>query len=115
MYKMVIITNRIEMSCGKMAAQVAHAAVEAALMAYKKKREILKRWRENGAKKVVVVAEEEEMLELEKRAREQDIITAVIRDAGLTEVEPGTLTAVAIGPDEEEKIDILTRHLPLRK
>ena len=108
MYKMVIITNAIEMSCGKLAAQVAHAAVEAALLAYKKK------WREEGAKKVVVKASQQEMLLLEERARKNGIITAIVRDAGLTELEPGTLTAIAIGPDEEEKVDEITGHLPLR-
>ena len=114
MYKMVIITNDIEMSCGKLAAQTAHAAVEAALIAYKKKKRILKKWRAEGAKKVVVKANEKEMLKLEKIARERNIITAIIRDAGLTELQPGTLTAIAIGPDEEEKIDEITGHLPLR-
>ena len=70
MYKMAIITNDIEMSCGKLAAQTAHAAVEAALISYKKKRRILKKWRAEGAKKVVVKAKEKEMLELEEKARE---------------------------------------------
>jgi len=114
MYKMAIITNDIEMSCGKLAAQTAHAAVEAALLAYRKKRRILKKWRAEGAKKVVLKAGEEEMLSLEEKARENGIITAIIRDAGLTELQPGTLTAIAIGPDEEEKIDAITGHLPLR-
>ncbi|MCD6572513.1 MAG: peptidyl-tRNA hydrolase [Thermoplasmata archaeon] len=114
MYKMVIMTNDIEMSCGKMAAQAAHAAVEAALLAYKKKRRILKKWRAEGAKKVVVRTDEKEMLELEKIAREKGMITAIIRDAGLTELQPGTLTAIAIGPDEEEKIDEITGYLPLK-
>ena len=114
MYKMVIITNNIEMSCGKLAAQVAHAVVEAALIAYKKRRRLLKKWRAEGAKKVVLVANEEEMLDLEKRARKRGIITCIIKDAGLTEIEPGALTAIAIGPDEEENIDEITGHLPLR-
>ena len=114
MYKMVIITNDREMSCGKLAAQTAHAAVEAALISYKKKRRILKKWRAEGAKKVVVKAKEQEMLELEEKAREKGMVTAIIRDAGLTELQPGTLTAIAIGPDEEEKVDEITGHLPLR-
>jgi len=37
-----------------------------------------------------------------------------IKDAGLTQLEPGTLTAMALGPDKEEKLDELTGHLPLR-
>lgn len=30
------------------------------------------------------------------------------RDAGLTQIEPGSYTVVAIGPDDEEKIDKIT-------
>ncbi len=115
MYKMVIVVNDIEMSCGKLAAQVAHAAVEAAIIAYRKRRRLFKKWMAEGAKKVVVVADEEEILGIRREADRRKIINAVIRDAGLTELAPGTLTALAIGPDEEAAIDELTGHLPLKK
>ena len=115
MLKMAIIVNEsIEMSCGKMAAQVAHAAVECAFKAYKEKRSVVKKWMKEGQKKVVLKAEEEEILLLEKKASLHGITTAIIRDAGLTELQPGTLTTLAIGPEEEEKIDKITGHLPLK-
>ena len=67
-----------------------------------------------GQKKVVLKASQKEILKIEREAKEMGIITIVIKDAGLTQLEPGTLTAMAMGPDEEEKLDELTGHLPLR-
>ena len=115
MLKMAIVINdSIEMSCGKTAAQAAHAAVECAFKAYAKKPSIVKKWLEEGQKKVVLKAEEEEIIKLESKARSLGLTTAIIRDAGLTELEPGTLTALAIGPGEEDKVDKITGHLPLK-
>ena len=102
------------MSPGKLAAQAAHAAVACALKTAKKNPSSLQRWMDDGQKKVVVRADEKEILELTKQARSKKMCTSLIRDAGMTELPPGTITALAIGPAEEEKIDVLTAHLPLR-
>lgn len=111
---MVIVVNKIEMSCGKLAAQVAHASVDCTLKALKKKPDIVRKWLNEGQKKVVLEASEEKILEIERKAKKMGLVTSIIRDAGLTELEPGTLTALAIGPDEEKKIDKITGHLPLK-
>jgi PTH2 family peptidyl-tRNA hydrolase len=37
----------------------------------------------------------------------------MITDAGKTVVAPGTKTCIALGPDEEEKIDEITSSLKL--
>ena len=115
MLKMVIVVNSsIKMGCGKMAAQVAHAAVECSFIAHRLNEKMFNKWMKEGQKKVVLKASQEEIIEIEKKARKIGIIVATIKDAGLTQLEPGTLTAMAMGPDEEEKLDELTGHLPLR-
>ncbi|HDD68903.1 MAG TPA: peptidyl-tRNA hydrolase [Candidatus Korarchaeota archaeon] len=115
-YKQVIVVRGdIEMSRGKIAAQVAHAACEAFENARKMVPDIWRAWREEGSKKVVLVAGEKELLEIYEKAGLLGIPRALIRDAGLTELPPGTLTAVAIGPYYDEEIDKITRNLrPLK-
>jgi len=113
--KMVIVVRKdLKISCGKIAAQVAHAAVEVSLKSMKKNERKFRKWLEEGQKKVVVAVEnEEKLLEIYRKALNEGLVASLIRDAGLTEIPPGTLTAVGIGPDEDEKIDKITGKLPL--
>jgi PTH2 family peptidyl-tRNA hydrolase len=53
------------------------------------------------------------MMELKEKAEKAGIATGVVIDAGLTELPPGTLTSIVIGPDEERKIDRITGNIPL--
>ena len=98
------------MGKGKAIAQACHASVGAALQANKK---ILDKWMKEGAKKVVLKCTIKELLEVEKKAKLQKLNTYLVVDAGLTQLKPGTITALAIGPDEEDKIDIITGNLKL--
>jgi PTH2 family peptidyl-tRNA hydrolase len=111
-YKLVIVVREdLKVSPGKLAAQVAHAAVECVLQS---DRELINLWRKEGAKKVVLkVPSLCELLEIYKQAKDLGLTSVLIRDAGLTEVEPGTITCVGIGPDLEEKIDKVTGNLKL--
>jgi len=110
----IVVNSSIKMGCGKMAAQVAHAAVECAFTSYRKNEDIFQKWMEEGQKKVVLKAPEKEIMKIEREAEEMGINVVMIKDAGLTQLEPGTLTTMALGPDKEEKLDELTGHLPLR-
>ena len=96
---------------GKMSAQVGHACVEAVLLSDKKK---VSSWRMKGMKKIVLkVKDKKELFVFKRQAEEAGLITAVITDAGHTVVAPGTVTCMAIGPDEEEKIDEITEKLSM--
>ncbi len=109
-YKQVILVrNDLKMSKGKTAAQVAHAAVEAALRAPKQE---LFLWRESGMKKITLkVSSEKELFMFLQRAKDMGLTTALITDAGHTELEPNTRTCLAIGPDKEKSIDSITKTL----
>ncbi|MBU5688117.1 MAG: peptidyl-tRNA hydrolase Pth2 [Candidatus Aenigmarchaeota archaeon] len=110
MYKQVIILRKdLKMSKGKAAAQACHAAVHSF---EKVKWSLIEKWKFFGSKKVVLaVNNEEEILEIYKQVKKAKIPCFLVKDAGLTELKPGTITALGIGPVEEEKIDKITGSL----
>ena len=114
-YKLVVaVRSDLGLSKGKTAVQVAHAAVSCALAAQKQYPRVMERWLEEGQRKVVVrVPGITEIFELKKMAEKMDLVTHVVADAGLTEVEPGTITCIGIGPDKEGLLDPFTGGLKL--
>jgi PTH2 family peptidyl-tRNA hydrolase len=114
-YKQVIVfRSDLKLSKGKIAAQAGHGAVSAAEEARKQHKAWWKAWVDEGQCKIVVkVKSEREILELEKQAKALALPYALIIDKGLTEVPPGTITCLGIGPAPSEIIDKLTGKLPL--
>ncbi|AEH61419.1 Aminoacyl-tRNA hydrolase [Methanosalsum zhilinae DSM 4017] len=107
----IIIRDDLKLSKGKLAVQVAHAAVSAMQWA---DRDAIEKWKRGGQKKVVLrVATLKEMFELREEARRKNLPVALIQDAGLTQVEPGTVTVLGIGPADAEVLDRVTGHLKL--
>ena len=111
-YKQVILIRKdLKMSKGKMSAQAAHASTDALLKSHK---DDINAWKNQGMKKVILsVDTEKDLLKLRQDAEDAGLIVAIIADAGRTELAPGTVTAVGIGPADEEKIDKVTGHLKL--
>ncbi len=114
-YKQVIaVRTDLGMSRGKMAVQVAHGAISAAEKARVSHQDVWRAWLREGQKKVAVkVASEEEIMELRRIAITQSLPFAVIRDAGMTELPPGTITVIGIGPAKSEDVDKVTGDLKL--
>ena len=74
----------------------------------------IEQWLNGKFTKIVVgVNSEEELLDVYKQAKDLQLHCSLIKDAGLTEFKQPTYTAVGIGPDEPERIDIITGHLTL--
>ena len=102
------------MSKGKLAAQSSHAS----LTSYNKVRSIdsaiAKEWEQEGQKKVVLkVNSESELLEYFQKAKMAGIPCELIRDAGHTQLEPGTLTCFGAGPWDEKELDKIFGKLKL--
>ena len=112
--KMVLaVRTNLKMGKGKIAAQCGHAAVAAFKKATKSSPEWVKAWEMDGSRKIAVKIEnEEEMMTIYALAKSLGIITAIIQDAGRTQIDPGSKTVVAVfGP--EDLVDQVTRHLSL--
>jgi PTH2 family peptidyl-tRNA hydrolase len=111
-YKQVILVRQdLKLPKGKLAAQAAHASVDAVLKSDSK---LVKAWRDEGMAKIVLkVKDEKELIKYFQFAKDSDITTSLITDAGRTVIAPGTKTCVGIGPDDEEKIDQITSELSL--
>lgn len=113
----------LNMRKGKLIAQGAHASMGAILSLCKVENDKLilemdqrvKPWLTGRFKKICVyVNSEQELLDIHAKAKSSNMVCSLIQDAGLTEFGGvKTYTAVAVGPDQEDKVDLITRHLPL--
>jgi PTH2 family peptidyl-tRNA hydrolase len=114
-YKQVIVfRSDLKLSKGKIAAQAGHAAISAAEETRKRHKAWLEAWMKEGQCKIAVkVRSEKELVELEKQAKDLALPCALIIDRGFTEVPPGTVTCLGIGPAPAEKVDKITGMLPL--
>ena len=134
--QMIVVRKDLNMRKGKIAAQSAHASLNAVLSALikenrlsdidyanghiylkpsKKQTTPLSEWFENGTAKICVyVNSEKELLEIDKKAKEAGIISSLICDAGYTEFHgQPTYTALALEPALPEIVDKITGNLPL--
>lgn len=107
----IIIREDLKLSPGKMAVQVAHAAV---LALERTDRSTASQWRAEGQKKVVLkVANVQALFKLRAEADQAGLPCAVVVDAGLTEIPAGTITALGIGPAQSKQMDKVTGKLSL--
>lgn len=111
MKQVILVRKDLKMPPGKLSAQVAHGSVEATFKSDKKN---LDKWLKEGMKKVVLkVEDEKELIKYFKLAKQNNLVVVLIKDAGKTVFKKPTNTCVAIGPDEEGKIDKVTGKLKM--
>jgi PTH2 family peptidyl-tRNA hydrolase len=119
----IVLRKDLNMRKGKMVAQGAHASMRAILQLGRLEGgnfvvpldERLEPWLLGRFKKICVsVNSEAELLLLHQKAQAGGLITALIQDAGLTEFGGvPTYTALAVGPDTADRVDLITGSLPL--
>lgn len=111
MKQAIVVRRDLGMGEGKLAAQSAHAS----LMAYEETGDSDRNaWKSGGQKKIVLKVDgESELFDLAEDARRNGLPYAVVRDAGHTQLDPGTVTALAVGPAEDSQVDAVTGDLSL--
>jgi len=111
MKQAIVARTDLGMGTGKLAAQVAHASLSAYEDADDRTRTA---WKGEGQKKVVLKASgESQLFELADRAERAGLPNAIIRDAGHTQLDPGTVTTLAVGPADDDEVDRITGDLGL--
>jgi len=115
MYKQTIIVRTdLNMGRGKIAAQASHASVLALAKVKRENPDIAYEWEQLGMKKVVLkVTSEKELLEYYNRGKDAGIPVALVRDAGHTQIEAGSMTCFGAGPWKEEELDKVYGKLKL--
>lgn len=108
---------------GKIAAQCSHATLACYKSISREARKagpasptarLLSRWEKYGQAKVAVQTKSlDEMRELMGKARSLGVTAEVIQDAGRTQIEPGSLTVLGVGPAPKSVVDRVTGHLKL--
>lgn len=125
--QVIVIRADLKLRRGKECAQVAHAASmwlrEYALEANTSSdrgfppaalKQVQLAWLVSNYRKIVVKATTEKQLrDLHYEAERRGLTAYLVTDDGLTEVQSGTITALAIGPHSEDAFVGLTDHLVL--
>ena len=125
--QVIVIRADLKLRRGKECAQVAHAAsmwMRDYALECSKSAELglppatltteQQDWLASNYRKIVVKCmSEKELRHIADIAESRGLNTYIVTDDGLTEVPPGTVTALAIGPYAEQFFVGLTDHLPL--
>lgn len=128
MKQVIVIRKDLKMRRGKECSQASHASMAFITRRFNfestcdlqdafviELKEVEKAWLKDSFAKVCVrVDSEEHLLEIEKQAKEAGLEVHLVVDSGLTEFHGvPTPTCLAIGPDEPDKIDVITGELKL--
>jgi len=111
----IVIRTDLNMKVGKKCAQACHASLSAAEVSRSKDMTIYREWKRlSGQRKIVLKIDSEEAIRrLYQDVTDAGIAAYLVEDAGLTQLEPGTITALGIGPDKSENIDKFCEKLKL--
>ena len=112
--QVVVVRKDLNMGAGKIAAQVGHACVLGAEHVRKSHPDWHNEWERSGQEKVVVkVSSLEQLEQVKKHAISLDLPWSEVTDAGHTQIAPGTVTCISIGPAPEVTVDKVTKDLKL--
>lgn len=114
-YKQIIVIRAdLKMGAGKAIVQGAHASILASEKTKRVNPDAWKSWFREGQRKIACKVQSlDDLLQVKSQVERLNVPCEIVADAGLTQLEPGTITALGIGPVLENTIDPVTRNLKL--
>lgn len=114
-YKQVILVRMdLGMGIGKKCVQSCHSSVSSADLVRIRDKKVWKQWMNTGQKKIVLkIKTLEELLSIYRKVLKEKILCFLVQDAGLTQLESGTITALGIGPAKSDILDKISGELKL--
>lgn len=111
--QVIVLRTDLKMEKGKLCSQACHASLEAFFKSKQKDSHLAEEWLDSGMPKIILkVNSEKELLDVFTAAK-RDVPACLIQDAGRTQIEPGSKTAIGLGPASEKLLDKHTGHLKL--
>ena len=111
--QVVVVRTDLDMGKGKIAAQVGHACVLGAEHVRKSHPGWFEKWWSGQEKVVVKVSGLKELEAIKLAAIDLNLPWSEVTDAGHTQISPGTVTCISIGPAPANLIDRITGDLKL--
>ena len=111
--QVIVVRADLQMGKGKIAAQVGHACVLGAEHVRKSNSEWFNEWWGGQEKVVLKVTSLKELQTVKLSAIDLNLPWSEVTDAGHTQISPGTITCLSIGPAPENMIDKITGDLKL--
>ncbi|HZD33598.1 MAG TPA: peptidyl-tRNA hydrolase Pth2 [Nitrososphaeraceae archaeon] len=112
--QVIVVRKELRMGIGKLAAQVAHAAVSGAEQAMTSNPSWFTKWFTSGQAKIVTkVHSLEDLHDIKWKAQSLGLPVVQVQDRGLTQIPEGTITCLGIGPAPSPLIDRITKDLKL--
>ena len=111
--QVIAVRTDLKMGKGKIAAQVGHACVLASEMARVSYHDWWEAWWGGQEKVVLKVSSYGDLEHIRREAARLKLPYYMVTDAGHTQLSPGTVTCVSVGPAPERIIDSITGDLPL--
>ena len=103
----IVVRTDLELSLGKVIAQAVHSAMRTQFRTDYSRDDI--------TCIVCYVKSQEKLMRLHELALHEGVVCGLQVDRGLSEVEPNTPTVLCLGPDEPEKVNLITGRLQLLK
>lgn len=110
----IVVNSSVKMSVGKKVAQSCHVASQVTERMLRTAKQEWEEYKAGGTTKIACKATEEELRKfIELYGQNDRIWCEFVCDAGRTQVEPGTLTAIAFRPLREDETPAILKSLSL--